>query len=255
MNIAIVTGASSGIGREFVKRIAENDGYEQIWIIARRRERLLELELKYGQKIVPIPLDLTQTDELNKFADILKEKNPNVKLLINCAGFGKFGKYDAIPTEDTLKMIDLNCKALVFLSEAVIPYMTEGAKIIEIDSIAAFQPIPYLNVYGATKAFVLNYSLALQEELRDKKIRVFSVCPGWTKTEFFNDSGNEKGVVKHFNKWFTAEEIVSYALKKVQKSKKVVLTPSLINKLQSVLVKFAPKKFTMFIWQKQQKLR
>ena len=255
MNIAIVTGASSGIGREFVKRIAENDGYEQIWIIARRRERLLELELKYGQKIVPIPLDLTQTDELNKFADILKEKNPNVKLLINCAGFGKFGKYDAIPREDTLKMIDLNCKALVFLSEAVIPYMTEGAKIIEIDSIAAFQPIPYLNVYGATKAFVLNYSLALQEELRDKKIRVFSVCPGWTKTEFFNDSGNEKGVVKHFNKWFTAEEIVSYALKKVQKSKKVVLTPSLINKLQSVLVKFAPKKFTMFIWQKQQKLR
>ena len=150
MNIAIVTGASSGIGREFVKRIAENDGYEQIWIIARRRERLLELELKYGQKIVPIPLDLTQTDELNKFADILKEKKPNVKLLINCAGFGKFGKYDAIPTEDTLKMIDLNCKALVFLSEAVIPYMTEGAKIIEIDSIAAFQPIPYLNVYGAT---------------------------------------------------------------------------------------------------------
>ena len=255
MNIAIVTGASSGIGREFVKRIADNDDYEQIWIIARRRERLLELELKYGQKIVPIPLDLTQTDELNKFADILKEKNPNVKLLINCAGFGKFGKYDAIPTEDTLKMIDLNCKALVFLSEAVIPYMTEGAKIIEIDSIAAFQPIPYLNVYGATKAFVLNYSLALQEELRDKKIRVFSVCPGWTKTEFFNDSGNEKGVVKHFNKWFTAEEIVSYALKKVQKSKKVVLTPSLINKLQSVLVKFAPKKFTMFIWQKQQKLR
>lgn len=255
MNIAIVTGASSGIGREFVKRIAENDGYEQIWIIARRRERLLELELKYGQKIVPIPLDLTQTDELNKFADILKEKNPNVKLLINCAGFGKFGKYDAIPTEDTLKMIDLNCKALVFLSEAVIPYMTEGAKIIEIDSIAAFQPIPYLNVYGATKAFVLNYSLALQEELRDKKIRVFSVCPGWTKTEFFNDSGNEKGVVKYFNKWFTAEEIVSYALKKVQKSKKVVLTPSLINKLQSVLVKFAPKKFTMFIWQKQQKLK
>ena len=107
MNIAIITGASSGIGREFVKRIADNDDYEQIWIIARRRERLLELELKYGQKIVPIPLDLTQTDELNKFADILKEKNPNVKLLINCAGFGKFGKYDAIPTEDTLKMIDL----------------------------------------------------------------------------------------------------------------------------------------------------
>ena len=255
MNIAIVTGASSGIGREFVKRIADNDEYEQIWIIARRRERLLELELKYGQKIVPMPLDLTNEDELNKFSDMLKEKKPNVKLLINCAGFGKFGKYDAIPIENTLKMIDLNCKSLVFMSEAVIPYMNEGAKIIEVDSIAAFQPIPYLNVYGATKAFVLNYSLALQEEVRDKKIRIFALCPGWTKTEFFNDSGNEKGVVKHFNKWFTAEEIVSYALKKTAKSKKVVLTPGITNKVQSVLVKFAPKKFTMFIWQKQQKLR
>ena len=152
-------------------------------------------------------------------------------------------------------MIDLNCKALVFMSEAVIPYMNEGAKIIEVDSIAAFQPIPYLNVYGATKAFVLNYSLALNEELSDKGIRVYALCPGWTKTEFFNDSGNEKGVVKYFNKWFTAEEIVSFALKKLKNTKKVVLTPSFVNKAQSVLVKLAPKKFTMFVWQKQQKLR
>lgn len=255
MDIAVVTGASSGIGWEFVKRLSENDEYEQIWIIARRQERLEQLEKEYGQKIVPIALDLTDVNELKEFSNILNEKKPQVKLLVNCAGFGKFGRYDAIKTEDTLKMIDLNCKALVFMSEAVIPYMNEGAKIIEVDSIAAFQPIPYLNVYGATKAFVLNYSLALNEELSDKGIRVYALCPGWTKTEFFNDSGNEKGVVKYFNKWFTAEEIVSFALKKIKNTKKVVLTPSFVNKAQSVLVKLAPKKFTMFVWQKQQKLR
>lgn len=255
MNIAIVTGASSGIGWEFVKRLAKNDEYEQIWVIARRRERLLELELKYGEKIVPIALDLTDANELEKFSGILKDKNPNVKLLINCAGFGKFGRYDAIPMRDTLKMIDLNCKAVVYMSEAVIPYTEKGTKIVEVDSIAAFQPIPYLNVYGATKSFVLNYSLALNEELSERGVRVYALCPGWTKTEFFDDSGNEKGIVKYFNKWFTAEEIVSFALKKIEKSKKVVLTPSFINKAQSVLVKFAPKKFTMFIWQKQQKLK
>lgn len=255
MNIAIVTGASSGIGWEFVKRLSKNDEYEQIWVIARRRERLLELELKYGEKIVPIALDLTDANELEKFSGILKDKNPNVKLLINCAGFGKFGRYDAIPMRDTLKMIDLNCKAVVYMSEAVIPYTEKGTKIVEVDSIAAFQPILYLNVYGATKSFVLNYSLALNEELSERGVRVYALCPGWTKTEFFDDSGNEKGVVKYFNKWFTAEEIVSFALKKIEKSKKVVLTPSFINKAQSVLVKFAPKKFTMFIWQKQQKLK
>lgn len=255
MNIAIVTGASSGIGWEFVKRLSKDEQYEQIWVIARRRERLIQLELKYGEKIVPIPLDLTDTDELKKFNDILNEKKPNVKMLINCAGFGKFGKYDAIPIESTLNMIDLNCKALVFLSEAVIPFMEESGKIIEVDSIAAFQPIPYLNVYGATKSFVLSYSLALQEELSGTGIRVYALCPGWTKTEFFDGSGNEKGVVKKFNKWFTAEEIVAYALKKITKTKKVVLIPSFINKAQAVLVKFAPKKFTMFVWQKQQKLR
>ena len=144
MNIAIVTGASSGIGWEFVKRLSKDERYEQIWVIARRRERLLELELKYGQKIVPMELDLTDSEDLKKFDETLKKYKPNVKLLINCAGFGKFGRYDAIAIEDTMKMIDLNCKALVYMSQAVIEYMQPDAKIVQVDSIAAFQPIPYL---------------------------------------------------------------------------------------------------------------
>lgn len=255
MNIAIVTGASSGIGKEFVKKLSKYDDFEQIWIIARRKERLLELELKYGEKIVPVALDLTNQSDLEVFAEMLEAKKPDIKLLINCAGFGKFGKYNKIPVDDTMKMIDLNCKALVYITEISLPYMNSGAKIVQVDSIAAFQPIPYLNVYGATKAFVLNYSLALQEEVKKDGVRVYALCPGWTKTEFFNGSGNEEGVVTKFNKWFTADEIVAYALNKIKNTKKVVLTPSITNKIQSVMVKFAPKRFTMFVWQKQQKLK
>ncbi|MBQ5590506.1 MAG: SDR family NAD(P)-dependent oxidoreductase [Clostridia bacterium] len=253
MNIAIVTGASSGIGREFVKKLSKNEEFDQIWIIARRRERLLELELKYGEKIVPIELDLTNMDELQKFEDMLKDKNVNVKMLVNCAGFGKFGKFDIIPMADKMNMIDLNCKALVYITEAVVPFMQKGAKIIEVDSIAAFQPLPLINVYGATKAFVLNYTIAMQEELRDKGIRIYALCPGWTRTEFFETAESETKEINTFGKWFTADEIVSYALKKIKKTKKVVLTPSLINKLQHGAAKLLPTKATLAVWIKLQK--
>lgn len=253
MKIAIVTGASSGIGREFVKRLADDDEFEQIWIIARRKERLLETELKYGKKIVPYALDLTTEDGLDSIKAELELQKPEVRLLINCAGFGRFGKYDEIKLEDSLKMIDLNCKSLVYLSETCIPYMSEGSKIIQVASIAAFQPLPYLNVYAATKAFVANYSLALDKELSDKGIRVYALCPGWTKSEFFDGAGNDNKAVVKFTKWFTCEEIVAYALKKCKKSKKVVLVPSLYNKVQALLVKFASRNFTMNFWLKQQR--
>lgn len=253
MKIAIVTGASSGIGKEFVKRLADNDEFEQIWIIARRKERLLETELKYGKKIVPYALDLTQKEGLESIKAELEYQNPEVRLLINCAGFGRFGKYDEIKLEDSLKMIDLNCKALVYLSETCIPYMSEGSKIIQVASIAAFQPLPYLNVYAATKAFVANYSSALDKEVADKGIRVYALCPGWTKSEFFDGAGNDNKAVVKFTKWFTCEQIVSYALKKCEKSKKVVLVPSLYNKAQALLVKFASRNFTMNFWLKQQR--
>lgn len=252
MKIAIVTGASSGIGREFVKKLADKDEFDRIWIIARRKERLLEAELKYGKKIVPFALDLTNEDDLESIKAELELSKAEVELLINCAGFGRFGKYDETVLEDSLRMIDLNCKALVYLSEVCIPYMNKGAKIVEVASIAAFQPLPYLNVYAATKAFVANYALALDKELSDKGIRVYALCPGWTKSEFFDGAGNDNKAVVKFTKWFTCEQIVSYALNKIEKSKKVLLIPSLYNKVQAILVKFASKNFTMNFWLKQQ---
>lgn len=253
MKIAVISGASSGIGREFVKKLYANDEFDQIWIIARRRERLLDLELKYGEKIVPLALDLTSPYDLDSFKAELDRVKPEIKLLINSAGFCRFGKYNEIALDDSLKMIDLNCKSIVFMSEACIPYMSTGSKILQIASIAAFQPVPYINVYAATKAFVMNYSLGLNKELSDKNIRVYSLCPGWTKTEFFEGAGNDNGAVTKFAKWFTAEEIADYAIKKIKKTKKVILTPSVYNKIQYILVKFSSKNFVMDTWLKQQK--
>ncbi len=173
-------------------------------------------------------------------------------MLVNCAGFGKFGKYDEISRESSTAMIDLNCKALVYMTVTVLPFMPDGANIVNLDSLSAFQPVPYLNVYGATKAFVLSYSRALAAELRERDIKVLAVCPGWVRTEFFNDCGNEKNhAVTYFNKWFTADEVADAAMKAVGKNS--VIVPSLTNKLQVLFVKLMPAKFVVWLWMKQQK--
>lgn len=252
MKIAIITGASSGIGKEFVKKICENGEFERIWVIARNREKLLELEYTFGEKIVPFSLDLTKLEDLDEFKALLEKEKPDVKLLVNNAGFGKFGSHSQIPINESADMIDLNCKAVVVLSELCIPYMNEGAKILQVASIAAFQPLPYINVYGATKSFVLNYAIGLDKELKDKNIRVFALCPGWTKTNFFDVAKTNPNDVKTFGVWFTASQIVDYALKKINKSKKVILVPSVFNKIQCTLTKFVSRNMAANIWLKIQ---
>lgn len=252
MKTAIITGASSGIGKEFVKQISQTGEFDRIWIIARSKDKLLELEYNFGKNIVPIALDLTNENDFEKFAEILKKENPDIKLLVNNAGFGKFGSHSQIPISESANMIDLNCKAVVMMSEICLPYMNDGAKIIQVASIAAFQPLPYINVYGATKSFVLNYAIGLDKELKDKNIRVFALCPGWTKTNFFDVAKTNPNDVKTFGVWFTANQIVEYALKKIKNSKKIILVPSLYNKLQCTLTKFVSRNMAANIWLKIQ---
>ena len=166
--IAIITGASSGMGKEFALQLPQWEKFDEFWLIARRADRLEALKEQISVPIRPIALDLTKMDDIQHLADLLDSVKPNVGLLANIAGFGKFGRYDQIPLSDSMAMIDLNCKALVAVTDIVLPFMKEGSKILNLDSLSAFQPVPYLNTYASTKAFVLSYTRSLGKELKPR---------------------------------------------------------------------------------------
>ena len=253
MNIAVITGASSGMGREFAYQLTKQESFDEVWVIARRAERLESLakDLPYPTRI--LPLDLTKQESLIEYEELLKKEKPTVSILINCSDFGKFGRYDQVPLQDCMDMIDLNCKALVAVTQLTLPYLTRGSRILQVDSLSAFQPVPYLNVYAATKGFVMRYSQALGAELKDRGIRIMAFCPGWVKTEFFDHAEQTSDTaVTYFNRVFTAEEVVRCGLKDLKKGK-TVCVPGWQNKLQVLAVKFFPTRFVMWVWLKQQK--
>ena len=250
MKIAIVTGASSGMGREFVKQISEGKRPpEELWVIARRKERLEELQREVGTRLRLFECDLTKEACVGEVAAVLRDEAPEVMLLANCAGFAKFGEYGEIREQDTLAMIDLNVRALVMMTDAVIPYMPEGASIVEIASTAAFQPLPGMNVYAASKAFVLSYARALNSELGPRGISVTAVCPGWTKTEFFDvaqRNADAKAVGK-FPFMSKPEKVVAHALKNAENHREMSVY-GIINKGHLFFSKFLPDSFIMTVW-------
>ena len=254
MRIAIVTGASSGMGREFVKQVSKKEKFDEIWVIARRKEALESLKKEVKAKIRPITLDLQNPESFDTYKKLLAEEKPEVALLANIAGYGKFGKYDEISLEDCLGMIDLNCKALVAMSQLTIPYMKRGSKILQLDSLSAFQPVPYLNVYGSSKSFVLSYSRALNRELKTKGIRVMSVNPGWVKTEFFDHATKSSNdAITYFNVMYDAKDVIKTAIRDLYHTKKDVSIHGFQIKAQVLLVKLLPHKIVMEIWMRQQK--
>lgn len=254
MRIAVVTGASSGIGREFCRQLDRENDFDEFWVIARREDRLASLSDELKSRVRPISMDLTDPSSLSKYKALLEKHKPDVAVLVNASGFGKFGKYTDVSPEDEANMIDLNCRAVVLMTRATLPYMREGAGIYQLCSVAAFQPIPYINVYGATKAFVLNYSRGLNAELRDRKIKCLAVCPFWTKTEFFDRAATrDNNAVTYYSVMFTAEEIVAQALKDMKKKNNDTSLHTFKVKMQILGVKLLPHKSVMRIWLRQQK--
>lgn len=253
MRTGIITGASSGMGREFVLQAAARGDLDELWVIARRTERLEQLRQEVSIPLTILPLDLMQEESFARYEALLAEKQPQVTLLINASGFGKFGRYDEIPLRDSLDMIDLNCKALVRMTQLTLPYLARGAHVIQVDSLSAFQPVPYLGVYGATKAFVLSYSRSLNAELAPRDIHMMAFCPGWVKTEFFDHAEQtSKTAVTYFNQLFTAREVVACALKDSARGRDVCV-PGFRIKAQVLLTKLLPHRLVIKIWMKQQK--
>lgn len=252
--VAIITGASSGIGKRFAETIADYGEFDEVWVIARRVERLEELSLPYKTKAVA--LDLSDRESYKKYEELLNEEKPNVALLINASGFGKFCATMDTELSVNLNMVDLNCQAIIALCQLTVPFMCEGAKIINIASVAASQPVPYINVYSASKAFVLNYSRSLNRELKGRKIGVTAVCPFWTKTEFFNRAieSDSDAVVKKYVAMYYPEQIVKRAWRDAKRGRDVSRF-GFVARFQCLLAKILPHSFVMSYWMNQQKLK
>ena len=241
MKIAVVTGASSGLGREFVRQLGDWEGLDEIWAIARREERLRELEKFARVPVRPLALDLTQPESIDALSSLLQQERPQILILVNAAGFGRIGPSRTIPAADNGTMIDLNCRAAVAMTTAALPYLHKGSRILEICSTAAFQPIPGLNVYAATKAFLQSYTKALHHELLLTGIHVTAVCPYWIKdTEFIPQAQKtDRGGFRHFPLASHARTVVRWALAD-SKLNLWVSTPSPVCMLHRLSAKFIP---------------
>lgn len=251
MKIAVITGASSGMGREFVKQLDAQTEFDEVWVIARRRDKLESLADEIRATVRPVCLDLSKRESFDEYAALLRAENPEVAVLVNGSGFGKFGAFTEMALDEQLAMIDLNDKALVAMTYLTLPYMKEGGQIYQIDSLSSFQPVPYINVYGATKAFVLSFSRALNVELKKRGIRVMAVCPGWVRTEFFDHAVTDD-TITYYNKYFDPDEVVTRALRDMKKGKDVSVC-GLSVRMQVRATKLLPHKMVMKIWCRQQK--
>ena len=185
MRVAIVTGASSGLGWEYAKQLAPRKEVDEVWLIARRESRLVELAGQLvGAEGRPFSVDLTDAEQLAGLFDRLEREGPEIAWLVNNAGFGKYGLFDDVAVDTNLRMIDLNIRALTEITQRALPYCGPGSQILQVASSAGFAPLAKFAVYAATKAYVLNFSNALAAELADRDIGVTAVCPGPVDTEF-----------------------------------------------------------------------
>ena len=253
-DIAIVTGATSGLGREFMRLLAEDPTLNEIWGIARTPQDLRSLCREMGEKVKPYSLDLSDTGFARTFALELKKHNPHVRYLINDAGFAKFCSFGDLSVGQAANMVDLNCTAVVAMCLLCLPHMGRGDHILNISSQAAFQPVPYQNLYSATKVFVRHYSRALHVELRQRGISVTAVCPGWMSTRLYQraEIGAAKGTHR-FVGMVTPDKVAAKALRDARRGKDMSVY-GLYVKSAHLLAKWLPQRVVMAAWLKQQGL-
>lgn len=250
MKIAIITGASSGLGGQYAALADREGGYGEIWLIARRKERLEALAGTLETRCRILAYDLTQQSSFDGLSELLESEKPEVRLLVNAAGFGKIGEWDEIERSDCDAMIELNCRAAVDLTQLVLPHMTRGARIMEICSTAAFQPFQYLGVYAASKAFLFSYSRSLRVELFSRGIKVTSVCPYWIKdTEFIRNAKRTGGAgrIRHFP-LASAEKTVAAVSYNDSRLGFAVSTPGIICTAHRLVCKVVPHELMMGVW-------
>ncbi|MDE6024443.1 MAG: SDR family NAD(P)-dependent oxidoreductase [Lachnospiraceae bacterium] len=246
MNIAVVTGASSGLGMEFVKQIAvKYKRIDEIWVLARRSNRLIELQNSVKNVTVrPITCDISDKEQLMVYKNLLNQYKPSIRVLVNAAGYGIIGHFETVSEEDSCGMCDVNVTGLTRVTSISLPYMNEGkANIINIASSASFAPQPSFAVYAATKAYVKSLSTALRKELAYRGICVTAVCPGPVKTEFF-DVAEKYTQIKLFKRMFKAnpEKVVEKALRDAYHNSHISVY-GITMKLYRIAAKIFPSDF------------
>lgn len=253
--IIMITGASSGMGREFAMQIEKKYQVDEIWVIARRKERLENLKERLQTKVRIFALDLTQKESFEIIQEALFQEKPRVKALINYSGYGKLDHYENMSIEVIENMMNLNMLAVVKMVNSVLPYMHKKSSIVNLSSCSGYMPIPYLNIYASTKAFVLSYSRALNEELKYRQIHVLAICPYWVETEFFDRAvvKDKKPVVIRFGKVYKAKDVIKKAIKDMESSKDVSLYGT-INRIQILGMKVLPHRLVKKIWMIYQEL-
>jgi hypothetical protein len=236
--VALVTGASAGLGVEFARQLAKRG--HRLVLAARRKDRLEELAKELGNARA-VAIDLSKKDAAAKLMADVEANGDVVDLLVNNAGFGLIGRFAELDAKRERQMIDLNVGTLTDLCRAVAPGMIgrKSGGIINVASTAAFQPGPKMAVYFATKAFVLSLSEALHEELKPHGVNVSCLCPGPTRTEFgdvagFSGSGLFDSVAME------SPEVVAAGLDGLNKNKAVVV-PGFVNKVTASSGRFAPR--------------
>lgn len=244
MKTAIITGASSGLGREFVRQMAEVfPEVEQYWLIARRAQRLEEMAQSLeGRTVVCLSLDLCDAMSFSALQGKLAAERPEVALLVNCAGCGYLGELGETETALETRMVDLNVRALTAVTNMVLPFMPAGGRILNVSSIASFCPNPRMTVYSASKAYVASFTVGLSEELRKKEITVTAVCPGPMRTEFL-EVGGIAGRSRTFELLPYCDQVqVAGGALRAARAGRTIYTPRAFYKVYRLLAKITPVK-------------
>ena len=246
----LITGASSGIGLELAHQFAKN-GYDLI-LVARRKKLLQtlanELHTKYGSESELIEKDLEEPNAAKEIVAILQRKNISIEILVNNAGFGTFGDYNSSDEETNSRMVQLNITSLMSLTRLLIPSMLKRkvGKILNVASMAAFQPGPFMAVYYASKSFVLSFSEALSSELEGTGVTVTALCPGPVPTGFQERARVGKALMMKSIMTKSAQFVAEEGYKGTMKGKQIVI-PGAINNILVVMGKFMPRKFLIMV--------
>jgi uncharacterized protein len=237
---ALVTGASSGIGAAFARRLAQQG--MQLVLVARSVDRLeqlaAELRAAYGTQVTVVPADLSAPAAARQVHDAVTAQGLSIDVLVNNAGFGTHGRFEQLDAAREQEQIAVNVSALVDLTHAFVPAMLQrgSGTVINVASTVAFQPVPFMAVYGASKAFVTSFSAALHEEYRTRGLRVLAVCPGATDTNFFEGVGGDAVAMGRKR---TPDQVVTTALRALARGQSVVVDGP-ANTLLALLAKRLP---------------